>query len=101
MLNYFLSDNNVYFLLYAQSDDLGSAYHRDVDSNMDLITRKVTERCSNIRDLIMFIKKFKGNTNHRVTSTEFRVLLVKFGIIFTVAETDRIFKVFDSDRRFD
>lgn len=63
-----------------------------------LIRTKIQQRCATTRDLIQQIRKTKLGNESKITPSEFRFILIKFGIILTQTIVDRIFNIFDADR---
>jgi Ca2+-binding EF-hand superfamily protein len=77
---------------------IGSFRNESADACTTLIRRKIQERCNTTQDLMSAIRRLKtGNTGY-VTPNEFRLTLLKFGIIIPVHQLEQIFNLFDSDR---
>lgn len=79
------------------SDVLGSHIKTDLDSYMELIRRRIQEKCSTTVELITQIRRCKISDAAAVTPNEFRFTLIKFGITLDQSVVNRIFKIFDSD----
>lgn len=79
------------------SDVVGSHIKKDIDSYMELIRRRIQEKCATTSELITTIRRCKVSDNGAVTPNEFRYTLIKFGITLDQATVNRIFKIFDSD----
>jgi hypothetical protein len=80
------------------SDVIGSFRNESADACTTLIRRKIQERCNTTQDLMSAIRRLKtGNTGY-VTPNEFRLTLLKFGIIIPAHQLEQIFNLFDSDR---
>lgn len=80
------------------SDVVGSFHSTTPEACTTLIRRKIQERCGSTQDLMTAIRRMKtGNTGH-VTPNEFRLTLLKFGIIVPQHQLEQIFNIFDSDR---
>ena len=80
------------------SDTLGEFVKTDIDSYLDLIRRKVQQKCSTIQELMQHIRMNKMSDSSHVTPNEFRVTLIKFGVTLPQPLVDNIFRVFDTDR---
>ena len=80
------------------SDTLGEFVKTDINSYLDLIRRKVQQKCSTIQELMHQIRINKISEASAVTPAEFRVTLIKFGVILPQPLIDNIFRVFDTDR---
>lgn len=79
------------------SDVLGSHYRSDLESYMELIRRRIQEKCATTVELITQIRRCKISEAAAVTPNEFRFTLIKFGITLDQSIVNRIFKIFDSD----
>jgi Ca2+-binding EF-hand superfamily protein len=80
------------------SDVVGSFHNGTPEACTSLIRRKIQERCGNTQELMSTIRRLKtGNTGH-VTPNEFRLTLLKFGIVVPPHQLEQIFNLFDSDR---
>jgi hypothetical protein len=80
------------------SDTLGSCYSTDISSYLNLIVRKITEKCGTCQELMNAIRRVKLSDNSYVTPNEFRYTLIKFGVTLPQTVVDAVFNVFDSDR---
>ena len=80
------------------SEAIGSFTHSDLDSYLDIVRRKIQEKCGSIQELMATIRRLKIGEGSTVTPVEFRFLLTKFGLVFPSELVNRIFVVFDSDR---
>jgi Ca2+-binding EF-hand superfamily protein len=80
------------------SDVVGSFHTSTPEACTALIRRKIQERCGNTQELMSAIRRLKtGNTGH-VTPNEFRLTLLKFGIVVPQHQLEHVFNLFDSDR---
>lgn len=80
------------------SDSIGSFVYNDINDYIRLICRRVKERCSTARELMFMIRKMKNSDENRITKSQFRHTLVKFGVILPTQIFDPIFNIFDDDR---
>ena len=65
---------------------------------LSLIRTKIQQRCGSTRDLLHQIRCTKMGNENKVTPSEFRFILIKFGVILNQAVVDKVFNVFDTDR---
>lgn len=79
------------------SDVLGSHIRTDLESYMELIRRRIQEKCATTVELITQIRRCKISDAAAVTPNEFRFTLIKFGITLEQSIVNKIFKIFDSD----
>ena len=80
------------------SQTVGLHVYSDINSHLQLIIRKITEKCRSTQELMSRIRMIKMSDNSYVTPIEFRNTLIKFDIILPQAIVDTVFNVFDSDR---
>lgn len=80
------------------SDAFGLFHHKDVDSYMKTIVRKLNEKCATSADFLKFVRSVKRTDTKSITPTELRYILVKFGVTLPQEVVDVVFGVFDDDR---
>ena len=80
------------------SESFGQHHKTDINSYLQLIVRKITEKCQSTQDLMNRIRMVKLSDHSYVTPGEFRVTLIKFGVTLPQEIVDQVFNVFDSDR---
>ena len=78
------------------SDAYGSYEKTDLESYLTLVRRKVQEKCNTCVELNKIIRRIKMSESKIISPNEFRIILIKFGIIWDQPLVDRVFKVFDS-----
>ena len=54
------------------SEAIGLFHHKDVDSYMKTIVRKLTEKCSTSADFQKFVRSVKRNDTKTITPTDLR-----------------------------
>lgn len=69
-----------------------------MDSYLTLIRTKIQQRCGTTRDLLHQIRKTKIGNEAKITPSEFRFILIKFGIMLSQSIVDKVFNIFDTDR---
>ena len=80
------------------SESFGLHHKTDINSYLQLIVRKITEKCQSTQDLMNRIRMVKLSDHSYVTPAEFRFTLIKFGVTLPQDIVDQVFNVFDSDR---
>jgi Ca2+-binding EF-hand superfamily protein len=80
------------------SDVVGSFHNVTPEACTTLIRRKIQERCNTTQDLMSAIRRLKTGSTGHVTPNEFKLTLLKFGIMIPPHQLEQIFNLFDSDR---
>jgi Ca2+-binding EF-hand superfamily protein len=80
------------------SDIFGSHFCQTIESKLDLIRRKIQERCTTTQELFSALRRIKPGDSRFISLPDFQNVLVKFGVFISKEETKDIFKLFDSQK---
>ena len=80
------------------SDTIGLHSKTDVESILQNIVLKISDRCLGPVELQKFIRRYKVSDTKSITPQELRYLLCKFGIMYDQDTVNVIFNALDEDR---
>lgn len=93
----FTKDTKISFA--RTSDAVGShnTFH-NIDASLNLIRRRILQRCNSIHELLMVIRRIKITESKFITLSEFKHVLVKFGVILDSEVISQVFGKFCDGR---